>query len=679
MALDFSHLQATSAETGHMDFSALGAVPAVGGAGDEGETSTLGAAGRGAVGMIPLGEQAYAGIESLVDKTPYIKERQELQKDIEADKAAHPGARLAGQAAGLLGPAILTGGASAPESIAAAAGEGALVGSAFGAGNAIDTVAGGGTGKDAAVDVAKGAALGGAGGAAAKLLGKFFAKTPSLEMEAVEGGIPHPTAALAPTAGESIAAGESPTMMGVGRSLPMGEAKGPLAMAGNAPEIPPSVPSSPVQGAAPSIPAAGAPGLPVSDNELRARMLVQTLGGSARQVRKLPGKDLVQTLNKMGDIFEEHNVISPLDRFNDRLKKFQTLHDRAGKTIGETVDSANIEPIQVQPLVDALAQARKFPSPLQEQQLKAAADQIKRYAGPEGTLSFQRLHQLKVDIGKEAFEGQGDPILQAAYHVVGNAQDEALEKVGQQVNKPAFDKAKAAYQATERALPMLRMANAKSLVNKPSLTELLSGHPIAAMSSLVKEPITRAANAIGFKASGAINPGAIGEALGSSGSKTAASASASRLNIDHPALAQWKPVFQKSAENAKNPGEMEKSHTVTDFILSQRDPAYAKAKQMAADEPIAEHTPGIKPIGMAEGGVVQEETQEEKDLRHNFGSNLEGFANQLKHPTHEARPTAAPLPSGTNARFHEPFNPEFADKLRAFLEERKEAEDAEPR
>lgn len=676
MALDFSHLQTAQAETGHIDFSALGAVPAVGGAGDEEETSMLGAAGRGAVGMLPLGEQAYAGIESLVDKAPYIEKRRELEKDIEADKANHAGARLAGQAAGLIAPAILTGGASAPESMAAAAGEGALVGSAFGAGNAIDTVAGGGTKMDAAKNVAAGAALGGAGGAAAKLLGQFFAKAPSLETEAIEGGIPHPTVPAASIAGEPVAAGESPTMMGVGRPLAMGEAKGPTAMAESASEMPSSVPPNPVAvGTASPIPA-GTPGLPISDNELRARMLVQTLGGSARQVRKLPGKDLVQTLNKMGDVFEENNLISPLDRFNARLKKFQALHDSAGKTIGETVDSANIAPIQVQPLLDDLAAARKFPSPLQTQQLSAAADQIKRYAGPEGTLSFQRLHQLKVDLGKEAFQGQGDPILQAAYHVVGNAQDEALEKVGQQVNKPAFDKAKAAYQATERALPMLRMANAKSLVNKPSLTELLSGHPLAAASSLVKEPLTRAANAIGFKVAGAVNPGAIGEALGRTGSQTMASTGATMgLNIDHPALAQWKPVFQKSAEAAKNPGEVEKSHAVTDFVLSQRDPAYAKAKQTAADAPMAEQNPTGSPIQMAEGGVVPEETRGHPG----FGSTLQGLADQLKHPTHGAQPVAAASPSGTNDQFHQPFNPDFSDKLRAFLEGRKEEDDAEPR
>ncbi len=664
MAMDFTSLQGSPSETGHLDFSAIGGVPAVGG-GPEEETSTLGAAGRGAVSMVPLGEQAYAGIESLVDKAPYIDKRRELERDIEADKANHPTARLAGQAAGLIAPALLTGGASVPESLGGALGEGAVIGGSFGAGNAIDAVAGGGDAKDVAKNIVGGAALGAAGGGAGKILGKFFARAPSLETEAIEGGIPHPTFNPTPSVDEAS------TTMGIGKMMPMGETKGAVAMAGNAPEVPSmSLPtvnktlaggsSSPVQD------------LPISDNELRARMLVQTLGGTARQIRKLPGKDLVQTLNKMGDVFEENNLLSPMDRFNARMKKFQELHDRAGKTIGDTIDSANIQPIQVQPMIDALAGARKFPSPLQEQQLKAAAEQMKRYAGPDGSLSFQRLHQLKVDLGKEAFEGQGDPILQAAYHVVGNTQDAALETVAKQVNKPAFDKAKAAYQATERALPMLRMANAKSLVNKPSLTELLSGHPIAAASGLIKEPLTRVANTVGFKVAGAINPASIGESLSNVGPNAAASGAA--LNIDHPVLAQWKPMFQKNAMNAKNPGEVEKSHAVTDFILSQRDPGYAAARKKMVDEPISEAQ--NQPIGMAEGGIVA-------DLKENFGkpvpgfgSTLEGLANVMKGAKNTPVPMENKLPVQTEKtpKFNEPFNSDFSDKLRAFLEEKDDAQ-----
>ena len=55
------------------------------------------------------------------------------------------------------------------------------------------------------------------------------------------------------------------------------------------------------------------------------------------------------------------------------------------------------------------------------------------------------------------------------------------------------------------------------------------------------------------------------------------------LNVDHPALAPWKQTFQNNAAKATDAGEKQKSQAVTDFILSQRDPAYSAAKQKASD------------------------------------------------------------------------------------------------
>lgn len=667
MALDFSSLQAVPAHSGQLDFSAIGGVPAVGQVEPE-ETTALGAAGRGAVGMLPLGDQAYAAIAGLAEKKPYLQEREELKKEIEADKLGHAGSRLAGQAAGLVAPAVLTGGISAPESLAGAVGQGALVGAGYGAGNAIDTAAQGGSGADIAKDIGTGAALGGAGGAAghaaSDILSKFFATAPTLEQEAIEGGIVHPkplNVSPAPEAAEPTAS----MINGVGKPMPAGAPTGALSMAGDVPE--------PSAGMKISRPEITPPGVnpadlnPPSENELRARMLVQTLGGTARQVRKLPGKDMIQTLNHMGDVLEENGAISPLDRMSERTNKVQALHDRAGKIIGETVDSADVPPTPIQPMIDDLATARKFPTPLQAQQLQATADQIKRYAGPDGTLSFQRLHQLKVDIGKEAFAGQGDPILQAAYHVVGNTQDQLLEKVATQVNKPQFDKAKAIYQTTERALPMLRMATAKSLVNKPGLTELLSGHPLAAATSLVKEPLTRAANAIGFKTAGILgNEGA--NVMSKAGGQFAG------VNINHPAMAPYRAAFQQAAAKATSPGEIEKANAVTDFTLSQRDPAYAAAKQKTLDESVDTSTANST-LGLAEGGVVPDEDKITEPIPA-LGSTLEGFANLLKQrkqttPSPVQQPIAVSSTGPT-------FNNDLADKLKAFLAA-KENEDAESR
>lgn len=641
MALDFSELQGTPAESGHMDFSALGAIPAVGG-GSEGEdtTSTLGAAGRGAVGMIPLGEQAYAGIESLVDKTPYIDERKELTKDIEADKANHPGARLAGQAAGVVAPALLTGGASLP---GGAITEGAIMGAGFGAGNAIDTLASGGSGTKAAEEAILGTAAGAAGGAAGKALGNVITKV-----------------------------------------------------------------------AKPFI---------NSQDEILAEATAGILGGTTRQIRALPGKNPVETLAKLGKDMTRYKVngeplVAVTDQMPDRLNKFLTLQQQAGKTIGDTIKTANVAPISIRPITEELNASLKFATPDDQAQLKAVIDQLDQYADnitdyatdagyardasfardTSKAISFDRLHLLKGELGDRAFEGQGNPVLQSAYHVISDIQDRELEKIASTINKPAFDDAKAAYSLTSRAVPLLRMAVSKEIGGKTNLVipgaALLAGHPLVAAGALMKNRLGQMGSGAVFKGvqalpegAGAIAgalPGKIGgqvagavqqnmgetKPLPGQGAPSPSKTEPNKLHIDHPAMAQWKGMFQKNAQNAKNPGEVEKSHAVTDFILSQRDPAYAAAKKKAADEPVPEApqppvTPA--PLKMAGGGVVPEKA--ESDL-----GTLVGLREMMKKAQGIETPKPAPLPTSTKTRFHEPFNTDFADKLKAFLEESNHAE-----
>lgn len=623
MADTLENLGFSSAHNGDVDLSHLGFIPAIGETPEE-ETSALGAAGRGAVGMLPLGKQAYSAIAGAVENKPYLQERQELEKEIEADIANHPGARLGGQAAGVVAPALLTGGASLP---GGAITEGALMGAGFGAGNAIDTLAGGGSGAKAAGDIALGTAAGGAGGALGNVAGKAL-----------------------------------------------------------------STVTKPFQH---------------SQNELMAEATAGILGGTTRQIRALPGKNPVETLTKMGQDMGKYTVngeplVAVTDRLPVRLDKFIALQKQAGQTIGDTIKASNVEPMAAQPIMDELSSSLKFATPDDQVQMKAVMDQVQKYAEKDGTIPFDRLQLLKGELGDRAFHGQGDPVLQSAYHVISDAQDRELEKISSQINKPAFDTAKDAYQLTSRAIPMLRMAVSKEVGGKTNLVvpgaALISGHPLVAAGALAKTRLSQMGSGALFRGIQALpeNAGALAEGLpgkmggqiggatvqqnmgetktlpgqgGPSPSKTAPN----ELNITHPALAPWQSMFQKNAINAKNPGELEKSHAVTDFVLSQRDPAYAAAKQKAADEPVPEVQ------HMAEGGVVpdvHDETNAEKNLRDSFGSTLKGLGEQLKNPTHETKPE--PLPGKTSIRFHQPFNTDLADKLKAFLAE-KEKDDAEPR
>jgi hypothetical protein len=308
--------------------------------------------------------------------------------------------------------------------------------------------------------------------------------------------------------------------------------------------------------------------IPASENEMKARFLTQVLGGSARQLRNLPGKNMVQTLNKMGDTINENNLISMTDRFSDRMAKFQQAHDSAGRVIGATIEKAQVPAIPAAPIAEQIAKVVKFPNPQQLAQIQGLEKQIGAYADESGNLTFQRLQQLKSDLGDQAFKGQGDPVLQQAYHVVSNIQDHQLESVAgmEGVNKPVFDKAKELYQVTSRALPMLKMATARSIVNKPSLGELLSGHPIEAATKALGEPLTRATNAIGFKATSAL------EGVPSAVSSSAAPSSLAAIPKE------YHQVFHQAIQGLQDPAEIQKQMSVTDFVLQSSNPAYAAAK-----------------------------------------------------------------------------------------------------
>lgn len=627
------------------------------------DVSALGSFGRGAASTFPLGEQAYSGIAGLAEHKPYLQERKELDALQAADKEQNPGARLAGQATGIVAPIALTAGVAAPESILGAAGQGALFGGAFGAGNAIDTTANGGSASDAARDVATGAALGAAGGAAGKGLTELLG---ALGRKAV-------------VSGTKQFSNEEPALAKLANDTPAGGGS-----------IPPSGSTPPPVGGIPT-PDASAPvagqskqGFFPSTEELKAEILAGVLGGSPRQLRSLPGKDPVATLNKMGEVIQkfstkENPLIAPGDRYSDRLNRFVQLQEKSGKTIGDTIEQANVAPLPTDAIkASLLGKADEaFLDPNETARIQKVVDSIDKYSALDktpGALTFKRLQQLKGNIGDAAFEGKGNPALQAAYHTISDLQDNELEKLSGVINKPAFDDAKDAYQTAARAIPMLRMATTRSLAKGYSsygtpLAALVTGHPVEAIGHLLKEPLARAANAVAFSGTGGI-PAAVGEIPVAAGYRVASRAgmgtveqvSPTDLQLNHPAMAPWKAQFDKNAAHAKDPGEVAKANAVTDFTLSQRDPAYAKAKQHASENPTQGTPPGStsdERQNMAAGGVVSDVIDKIKNFQGIPDSTLEGFEGAVKQKPEE------------------PFNPSMKDQLKALLAKQKEQADAE--
>lgn len=588
-----------------IDLSSLGAVPAPPSP-FEG-SSALGAAARGALGMIPIGDQGYAGAASLINHSSYLEERNKLHQQVQQDIDSQPEARLAGQVAGVAAPVIATAGLAAPETLLGAAGQGAVFGGLAGAGKGIDTLASGGSGASAAGDIAIGAGAGAAGGVAGEALSGVLGKL---------AGFTAPTA-------EEFTAGNT----------------------------------------------------------------ARVLRGTTRQIRNLPGKNPVTTLNALGDTMREATVngeplVNALDRTPDMLQKFITLQKQSGQIIGDTIKTANVEPMDVNELITKLKPARSFMSPDDTAHLGSVVDSVKQYADEQGKLPFDRLQQLKTDIGEQAFKGQGNDVLKNAYHIINDVQDAELDKLGAQIQKPAFDLAKKQYQMTSRAIPMLKMGVGKELTNKASLTvpgaALVTGHPIAAGLAFAKPRLEQIANGLAFKAGNTL-PGiaanVIDRAATTGGAVTAAAQipSVTDLHLQHPAMAPWRQTFAQNAAKAKDAGEVSKANAVTDFTLSQRDPAYAAAKQKASETPTATN----EPTKMAEGGVVapSEDDGFLSQFGDQFGKPVPGFGGSLPGLEKVMKDQLGPIPMEPTTpvrqaipdEFHKPFNPQFEDQLRAYL------------
>ena len=655
MAIDFSQIGATPVPIGKMDFTALGAIPAVGTEEPTDETTALGAAGRGAVSMLPLGNQAYSAIAGAVEKEPYLQERQELEKETQADIASHEPSRLAGQAAGLVAPAVLTGGAAEPATLGEAALQGAGVGAGFGAGNAIDTLAAGGSGAKAAGEVALGAGLGAAGGAVGqKLAGAAESAVPGIE-------------------------------------------------------------------------------------NFAAKKAAQGVGMGSDELGNLSQQELTD----MGSMLMDKGIVKPGASTQEMFDRAKALQENYGDQIGQIGSKAGELGLStdIKPLLDSLDSKYQAASALQNpDEMRNALFYKKGMAdimtmarqnistgvadNPEGmvpqTIYFDQLQRLKKSYGNSAFMNGTvkNPAAADVYSALSAGQKSIINKAVDNPNLPGeLRDAMAGYSqlhpvvdglqdvlGRERAgnMPAKGFGMIGKLVgqlpgqDKPVINALTSlgllgaGHPLwalgaatatlqnpRAMSSIAQG----AANAIpgiaeklplaGAQVGGAASAQNMGETkpISSGGTIAAASKTPAALDVNHPALAPWRAVFDRNAASAKDAGELQKSQAVTDFILSQRDPAYAKAKQESIDKPI--------PTKMADGGVVSEDTTGKVE---GFGSTLEGLHSQLENPTHEApAPEPEKLPTTTTQRFHQPFNSDFADKLRAFLESQKEKDNAEPR
>jgi hypothetical protein len=639
MAIDFSTIGATPAHTGKIDFSAIGGIPAVGQDEPTDETTTLGAAGRGAASMLPLGTQALAATAGAFQNEPYLQERQEIEKETQADIANHPVARVAGQAAGIVAPAIATAGSSVPESLLGAVGQGAAIGAGFGAGNAVDTLASGGSGLKAAEDVALGTSLGAAGGAAGKVLGGVLGKgaTGLEEFGTKKAG---QAMNLAPQElGNMTEAEWGNFQQFVKQQELLG--KGPQEMFDNAKAVQDQFGSKigEIRGQANGL------GLKTD-----VKPLVDALDAKYQAADALANPDERKAAN-----FYKRGMADILAMARQNLPE-------GGEGIADTLENMRQAGINV---------ASEHPVP--------------------NEITFDQLQRLKKSYGNSAFEN-GAIKNQAAADVYFSIKDGMQRIVDDaQANPNLGQEYKDALKGYSQISPIVdgleqRVGAERAGVGGGNVaSNAVMGGAMIGMGrgafgarqllrsgfGMAPETMARGANATaaGLNAAGAALPAA-GAQIGGANAPTT-------LNVDHPAMAQWKPIFQKNAQNAKDAGEVQKANAVTDFVLSQRDPAYAAAKQKMSDNPSPAPTEP-NPTKMADGGVVPEGGITEPIPA--MGSTLQGLADQLKHPTHEKVPVPMEdVPANKPQDLHQSFNPDFSDKLKAFLKSQKEGAGAQSR
>jgi hypothetical protein len=651
MAIDFSSIGATPAHTGKIDFSAIGGIPAVGQDEPTDNTTALGAAGRGAVGMLPMGNQAYSAIAGATENKPYLQERQELEQEIKSDAENHEPARLAGQVAGVVAPALLTGGASAPESLLGAAGQGAAVGAGFGAGNAIDTLASGGSGVKAVGDVALGAGLGATGGA----IGQKLAGLAGKAVPSIEGYAARKAASAVGMGSDELGRMSPQEVTNLGQML-------------------------------------------LDKGIVRKGASTQEMFDAAKTLHEDYGQTIGAIGNKATELGLTTDTKPMLDAIGERLNGVSQFADRDARRAANDYKSA---------MANIMAMAKRNGAE------RVAPDILTDQ--PNSFVTFDQLQQLKKHYGNVAFEN-GAVKNSAAADVYGQLRDgqkAIVDKASANPNLPGdlkdamtgYSKLYPVVEGVQHVLGRERAGNMPAkgfgmmgkLVGQlpgqqdPKINALTSlgllgaGHPMWAMgaaTATLQNP--RAMSTMAQSVANTI-PG-LAEKLSTAGAQMGGAASAQNmgdtkpvrssaslpskntptsLNINHPALAPWKGTFAKNASTATDAGEIAKSQAVTDFVLSQRDPAYAAAKQKANDEPHA--VTDQKPLNFADGGVVADTLPNLGKPVQGFTSTLPGLAEQMKNPTHERLPPQDTLPTRTTQKFNQPFNTDMEDKLKAFF------------
>lgn len=350
--------------------------------------------------------------------------------------------------------------------------------------------------------------------------------------------------------------------------------------------------AQPIAGAAGSLANMVIPEKQTLVNSATARLL----GGNARQLTHLTPNPEV-TVADMGNFVEDHDL-QHMDQSSSQLREaVKNNHDQAGQKIGAMIKGYPGGDVDIKPIVLQLGETSKFATPDAQAHIASIAKELTNAADKNGNINFLTLHNLKAEIGHEAYPKSGlvNKPLADTYHLISDAQDKALQTSGGPFNSPEFQQAKKDYAITSRMMPMLNMGQAKELQKGATMGSALPatafgavGHPgiagAAAMGAVLKPGLENFGRNAFFGAARQLNKLPTIPTTGTAPAvANAASNVVSGPDLSHSALAPFKAHFDAATKGITDPADRQKTITTTDYVLQQNNPAYAKAKQEAAD------------------------------------------------------------------------------------------------
>lgn len=478
------------------------------------QTSALGAAGRGALDAVPFGTKAAAGVESAVGNGSYEKYLAELDSLLSADKSQHPVAHYAGETAGTIAPFAIPGVGEA------LAGEG--IASRAGIGAGLGALQAGSNNRNAAelpTDLLKGAGIGALVNPAVGALGDAIGNGASKLANSEPGG-----------------------RLGASQF-------------------------------------ADANGL----NPMSLRKLAQMSGENPETA--------AQEMSAKLDKIVPENYYTPTSSVNDKMKILQQLQEQSGGVIGQARKAGAAAdqwtfPEGDQAIRDLVEHANNYKDLANPE----GADLIKNAAATlqaikdKGELNFDTMHQIKTSVG----QGYNNPMnvkpgTDTIYSTLSKHLDSAMDRFGPKsgMDPSSYQKARETYAMTSKLLPLMQRGAGREV--KGALTPmkgvlgmgaLMSTHPAAALIPAAKAAqeimAPEMVSNIGMGMRGALSNASVPNAFGPSVTNMASN----HLNIPAP----YQATFKQATQGLTEPSEIQKKNAVTDFVLQQRDPSYAKAK-----------------------------------------------------------------------------------------------------